>query len=55
MPCRNVDAIFVLTMQGKHFWDYRKAANKAQELAAGGKKEELQCFCVDQVILLDIE
>ncbi|XP_014520741.1 plectin [Vigna radiata var. radiata] len=35
--------------KGKHFWDYRKAANKAQELAAGGKKEELQCFCVDQV------
>jgi len=42
-------------MQGKNFWDYRKAANKAQELAAGGKKEELQCFCVDQVILLDIK
>ncbi|CAJ1932876.1 unnamed protein product [Sphenostylis stenocarpa] len=35
--------------KGKHFWDYRKATNKAQELAALGKKEELQCFCVDQV------
>ncbi|KHM99032.1 hypothetical protein glysoja_024332 [Glycine soja] len=35
--------------KSKNFWEYRDAANKAQELAAGGKKEELQCFCVDQV------
>ncbi|KAK7407761.1 hypothetical protein VNO78_09818 [Psophocarpus tetragonolobus] len=35
--------------KSKNFWEYRNAANKAQELAAGGKKEELQCFCVDQV------
>ncbi|RDX85116.1 Proton pump-interactor 1, partial [Mucuna pruriens] len=34
--------------KSKNFWEYRNAANKAQELAAGGRKEELQCFCVDQ-------
>ncbi|KAL2626878.1 hypothetical protein AAZV13_07G138600 [Glycine max] len=35
--------------KSKNFWEYRDAATKAQELAAGGKKEELQCFCVDEV------
>ncbi|TKY69133.1 Proton pump-interactor 1 [Spatholobus suberectus] len=35
--------------KSKNFWEYKNASNKAQELAAGWKKEELQCFCVDQV------
>lgn len=54
MSCTNIDPISVLILQSKNFWEYRDAATKAQELAAGGKKEELQCFCVDEVILLDI-
>ncbi|XP_027360418.1 titin homolog [Abrus precatorius] len=35
--------------KGKYFWEYINAARKGQELAAEGKKEELQCLCVDQV------
>ncbi|KAH1242263.1 Proton pump-interactor [Glycine max] len=49
MSCTNIDPISVLILQSKNFWEYRDAATKAQELAAGGKKEELQCFCVDEV------
>ncbi|XP_019420583.1 PREDICTED: uncharacterized protein LOC109330754 isoform X1 [Lupinus angustifolius] len=33
----------------KYFWEYKGAVAKGQELAAEGKKEELQCFCIDQV------
>ncbi|KAJ1394960.1 hypothetical protein SESBI_33785 [Sesbania bispinosa] len=35
--------------KSKYFWEYKNAAYKGQELAAEGKKEELQSFCVDQV------
>ncbi|CAL0318559.1 unnamed protein product [Lupinus luteus] len=33
----------------KYFWEYKGAVAKGQDLAADGKKEELQCFCIDQV------
>ncbi|XP_019460908.1 PREDICTED: calponin homology domain-containing protein DDB_G0272472-like isoform X2 [Lupinus angustifolius] len=33
----------------KYFWEYKGAVAKGQDLAAEGKKEELQCFCIDQV------
>ncbi|MED6172569.1 hypothetical protein PIB30_051235 [Stylosanthes scabra] len=36
-------------MKSKYFWEYKSASKKGQDLAAEGKKEELQCFCVDQV------
>ncbi|KAL2347902.1 hypothetical protein Fmac_001902 [Flemingia macrophylla] len=35
--------------KSKNFWEYKSATSKAHELAVGGKHEELQCFCVDQV------
>lgn len=41
-----------LILQSKYFWEYKNAATKGQELAAQGKREELQSFCIDQVILL---
>ncbi|KAE9605246.1 hypothetical protein Lalb_Chr10g0095281 [Lupinus albus] len=33
----------------KYFWEYKGAVAKGQDLAAEGKKEELHCFCIDQV------
>ncbi|CAL0314842.1 unnamed protein product [Lupinus luteus] len=33
----------------KYFWEYKGAITKGQELAAEGKKEELQSFCIDEV------
>ncbi|XP_061373404.1 proton pump-interactor 1-like [Gastrolobium bilobum] len=34
--------------KSKYFWEYKNAAKKAQELAAKGKREELQRICVDE-------
>ena len=36
-------------LKSKYFWEYKNASKKGQDLAAEGKKEELQCFCMDQV------
>ncbi|MED6192817.1 hypothetical protein PIB30_013708 [Stylosanthes scabra] len=36
-------------LKSKYFWEYKNASKKGQDLATEGKKEELQCFCVDQV------
>ncbi|XP_019456093.1 PREDICTED: titin homolog isoform X2 [Lupinus angustifolius] len=33
----------------KYFWEYKGAITKGQELAAEGRKDELQSFCIDQV------
>ncbi|KAI4317066.1 hypothetical protein L6164_024976 [Bauhinia variegata] len=35
--------------KNKYFRDYKSAANKANELASKGNREELQGFCVNQV------
>ncbi|KAL5070862.1 hypothetical protein RYX36_021749, partial [Vicia faba] len=34
--------------KSKYFWEYKNASIKAQELAAQGKKEEVQSLCIDE-------
>ncbi|KAE9595374.1 hypothetical protein Lalb_Chr17g0338131 [Lupinus albus] len=33
----------------RYFWEYKDASTKGKELVEEGKKEELQCLCIDQV------